>query len=331
MAKKKSGPLRVSQSKVGVWRKCHAAFYYRYDLKLRKKRKERPLVFGDIVHQMIEVDANGGDPFKRLEEIEKSQGKMFRSMEEEYGALIEDVEDIMTDYWGFWDHELEYLEFNKKRSEFTFEVEVDKDILLIGKIDNLGRTKKLKWLVEHKTGKSVPNEDHRWKSIQSAIYIRVAEMIGIKVDGTLWDFIRSKPPGRPKILKKGDLSTREVDTLPSRITRFYEEQERDQRGDEYRNLIKRAEANRTNYFQRIFTPTKKKVVDLLFDDFIVSAREIADRKPNIRDRNIGRHCDWCTFESICRAELRGADVDFVIKSDYVVSGPHEEEEPDFEA
>lgn len=332
-------PLRVSQTRVGTWRDCHAKYYYRYVMKLRRKRKERPLVFGSIVHQMVEADANGENPFELLNEIEKSQGKMFRSMADEYGNLIDDVHDIMTDYWKYWGDGVEYIGIKKKYSEFTFEVEIDKAtkqrraIVLIGKIDNFAKTpNKLRWLVEHKTGKNIPNEDHRWKSIQAALYIRVAETVGIKVDGTLWDFIRSKPPTKPKLKKDGELSLRELDTLPSRIDRMFDEENLDKKQPTYKTLMDRAEENRPNYFQRVFTPTKKKVVDRLFDDFMISAREIADHDEDVpRDMNIGRHCEWCSFEPICRATLRAYDVDFVIKADYVVSEGHEDEEPDLEA
>jgi hypothetical protein len=73
----------------------------------------------------------------------------------------------------------------------------------------------MNWLLEHKNHKSFPNADHRWRNLQSSVYIRFIEMMGWwKVEGTLWDYIRSKPPTRPQILKSGGVSSRDLDSLP---------------------------------------------------------------------------------------------------------------------
>lgn len=326
--------MKFSQTKVTTWQRCHAAFHYRYVMKLRKKRPPRPLMFGRIVHDMIETDANGANAFTALRKIDHEQGKQFRAQEEEYGRIIQDAEDIMTDYFDYWNDpahgRLEYVKLGDKRSEFTFEVEVAKDIIVNGKIDNIAVTpNKLRWLVEHKTGKSYPNEDHRWRNLQSSIYIRILDIAGVtkKLDGTLWDFIRSKPPTRPQILKSGKLSTRAIDTLPSAVKRFMKEEQIKSAPD----LLRVAKENRSSYFKRTFSSVKKPVIDSLYNDFVSAARQIADQGHKVKDKHIGRHCEWCQYESICRTEILGHDVDFIKKLDYTVEEAREDEEVDIEA
>lgn len=323
--------LRVSNSRVGTWRRCHYAHYLKYVRKLAKKTKARPLVFGSIVHEMLEVHASGGDPFAKLAEIEKSQGKAFREQEEELGALIDDVRDIMTDYFQYWETvgDFDYIRIKGKSSEFLFEVEATPGITIIGYIDAFIKTKnKLKWLLENKTGKSIPNEDLRWKNLQSALYTRINDMLGRPpVDGTCWNFIRSKPPTVPQVLKSGKMSQRGIDSLPTRVFKTLKEHGLDP--SDFTDMVNFAQSNCREYFNRVYSPVKKRVVDSLFADFMSTAQDIA-REPEKKDKNIGRHCDWCDFRDICSAELRGTDAGFIEKQDFITRPPHEQEEPDFE-
>lgn len=322
--------MKVSHSRVKLWRKCAEAHHLRYNEKLRRKRVSRPLAFGRLVHDTVEAYANGLNPLKRLTYLVKRDDKMFRSQREEYGELVYDVTAIMTEYFDYYSKsDLEYVQYNDKGSEHTFEVEIAKDITAIGKIDAYGKAKKLRWLVEHKSGKNIPNEDQRWRQMQDSLYIRIGDMLGLpKVDGTLWDYIRSKSPTKPKVLKDGSISSREIDTLPIVVKDVLGKTTGERR---YAALLKQAEANRQNYFQRIYSPVKKDVVDLMFKNFVASARDIADQGEKRRELNVGFHCGSCDYEPICRARLSGLDVDFIKAKDFTVSKGHEHEDPDFEA
>lgn len=333
--------FRTSHAKVKVWRKCRQAAWYRYIEKLKKRTVARPLQFGRMVHEMIEADANGLDPMKHLAKISKRDDKMFRSQREEYGDLVNDVRIIMSEYFDYWeDHpdknkRVRYIEVKGKSSEFTFEVEVAKNILAICKVDNFAETpNKLRWLTEHKSGKAMLSEDHRWRNLQSAVYIKVNDMAGLKpLDGTLWDFIRSKPPSAPQFLKTGELSARGLDTLPTKVFEALKEAKKKPGDKKYQLLIKLAERNRSTYFQRVFNPVKKDMVEFLFKSFVNTSQEMAEQleDPKAISMNIDRHCDWCDFESLCRARLQGLDYDFVKKREFEVRGKAPELEVDFEA
>lgn len=146
-------------------------------------------------------------------------------------------------------------------------------------------------------------------------------MLGwVNIEGTCWDYIRSKPPAYPQILKNGELSKRGLDTLPTRLLEFA--REHNLKVDKH--TMESATKNRQRYFQRIFTPTKRGLVDKVFNDFLETAREARDLHGKSKSKNIDRHCDWCEFEPICRAELRGDDTSFIRKRDYYVS---ESDEP----
>lgn len=318
--------VKVSQSKIKTWRKCKQAFHYRYKENLRKRRTSRPLRFGSIAHQMLEAYANGEDPFIVLGTIQATQRKLFAAEIDEYGDIVSDIRTIMTEYFSYYDpKDLVYIRKKGKSAEFEFSIEIAPSTILTGKIDGVAQTRnKLRWLTEHKTfGKSVPNEDHRWKNLQSSFYLRVLEMLGWKdLAGTCWDYIFSKSPPKPELLKNGTLSRRATTTLPTRVMEAIRDYKLNPK--DYKDLLTAAEESRDKYFMRIFNPVKKSVVDLQFKDMLISAREIADDKLK-PVRTIEQHCEYCDYEPLCRAELTDSDVDFVKEREYYVE---EEKEPD---
>lgn len=311
--------MKVSQSKIKLWRKCHRAYFYKYIERLRKKLVSRPFQFGRIAHRMVEAYAEGEDPMDELKKIDLDNKKLFTAEKEMYGEIIRDMGDIMTSYFSYWPkRDLIYLRRNGRSAEHYFEIEISDGIVMIGYIDNIGRTpNKLRWIVERKTFKQRPNEDDRWRNLQSGIYIRANELLGWpSVDGICWDYIHNKPPAVPQALKAGGFSKKRISSLPIVIERFIRENKL--KRDDYLPLINTAEQNLSNYFFRVFTPVKRQLVDMMFQEFIDTAREIVDIGETRKDRSIDRHCSWCDYERICRAELMGMDVDFVKEREYEI-------------
>jgi hypothetical protein len=134
------------------------------------------------------------------------------------------------------------------------------------------------------------------------------------VDGTCWDYVKSKPPTKPEILKSGAMSTKMIDSLPGAVMSVLEENGLDPKlYDEFIAVMRK---NRPSYFQRIYTPTKKIIVDEIFEDFKATAIEISELHGKSNTRTIDLHCDYCDFEPICRAELLGLDGDFIKEREY---------------
>lgn len=266
---------------------------------------------------MIEAYANGDDPFDVLDAIEINEKQLFKSQIDEYGHIVDDIGDIMEDYFDYWEgtpEDLRYSRLNGRGAEHEFEIEID-GIIIKGKIDAFARSKGLRWLGEHKTFSRMPTEDHRWRNIQSSIYLRITDILGWPApDGTVWDYIRSKPPTKPKLLKSGGISTKSVDTLPTVV--LAELRRLKVPVSKARGLIDAATKNRTRYFQRIYTPRNDEVIDTLFQEFMDTSHEMSALHGKSKTRSIGRHCEYCDFEGLCRAELLGHDVDFIKEREY---------------
>lgn len=318
--------FKVSQSKVKVYRRCKYAYHLRYVEKLRKKVKSRPLQFGTIVHSLLEADAEGDDPFDVLKKIEKENVKLFKAEREMYGEIISDVRQIMTEYFDYWpEKDLRFERYNKRSGEHEFNIDMGvfdqglSGVVWNGKIDAIGRTpNKLRWIVEHKTFSRRPNDDERWRNLQSASYITVVQVLGWgEVDGMCWDYIRSKSPVRPGILQNGQLSQKNIDTLPITVRETCKELELNPK--EYGGFIKRVADSRSDWFQRIHTPVNQEVVTSVMGDFLDDTRRMVEDHGKNKSKNIDRHCSWCDFEGICRAELQGLDADYVRQKDFTVS------------
>jgi len=318
--------FKVSQSKLKTWRKCRQAYAYRYVDGLRRKKPSRPLKFGTIVHNVIEAYADKKDWVNTLDAIEKKEKKALAAARDEYGNIIEDVFTIMSEYFDHYKNDkLVYLPHKKKCSEHLFEIPLTKTILFKGKIDGFAKTGNgLRWLVEHKTFSRMPSEDHRWRNVQSGAYLWAADQMGVKLDGVLWDYVGSKPPGVPGLLQDGSTSIKAIDTLPSVVTETLKERKQ-LKDPKYQGLIKAAEESRKRWFQRIHSRRREPVIESIMGDFIETAKEMEAIGKESRVRTIDRHCDWCEYEPLCRAVMQGLDEKFTEKMEYY----HEEEEFDY--
>lgn len=321
--------FKIRQSTINGWRKCRQYYHLKYIEKLQAKRIARPLQFGTIVHRMKQAFAEGEDPFSVLKKIGLENMKLFRAEREHYGDIIEDIELLMTDYYKYYPPKsITYLARKGQFAEHKFELDLTNEILWTGMIDAFVQTpNKLKWIMEHKNHKVLPNEDDRWRNIQSASYTRAVETLGwFRVEGLVWDYIRTKPPTRPQLLKSGEVSEKNLDSIPAAVGATLRIYKKDPKN--YPKLMEQVTENQSRWFERIFTPTKKHVVDKVMSDFIDTAQEILKLSGKSKTKTIGRHCSWCEMEPICRAELRDMDVDMVKEREFhVIEEPEVTEEP----
>jgi len=271
--------------------------------------------------------AKGGDPYQVLEDLPPQDLDAYMSDPEKYGDIVQDLRYIYEAYEEYWENEpLQYLSHDGRKAEFPFEVEVGDDILVKGTIDAVTKHRKMNWLTEHKNHRNIPNDDERWRSLQSVVYIKIIAMLGwwTNLEGTCWDYIRSKAPSRPELLKDGSISKRRIDTLPNVVRTVLKKQ---RHRPEYKTLVDSAVLNMSTYFQRVYTPIKKTVIAEFWGDFLTTAAEMRDAdilKAPVR--TVARHCSWCQYEPLCRASLTGGDEEYLIEHEYAPSTYGEQHE-----
>ncbi len=312
--------FKVSHSKIQTWRRCHRAYHYAYNEELEKKVKPRPLVFGTIVHEMIEAKAKGKSPWTVLRHYNREQGKMFREEVDEYGDIIADITWIMTEFFDTYKNDpLEFVEIDGHKAEIPFELEIDKEIILRGYIDAYVRNKKdrTQWVMDHKAVKSIPDATEEWKFQQTLLYHYVVEKLGMgEPDGIIYDYISSKSPTYPNFTKSGELSRRDsLVTLPSTFRDFLDDNDLPHK--DYKDVLARLKERRHDFFIRKYVPVNLDVRRHVVSDCITTANEILERGEIDSAMNIDRHCSWCNYRLICSTRMTGGDTDFVKERYYV--------------
>lgn len=323
--------LKISQSKAKTWRRCHFEFHCKYVLNLEKKMKAVPLVTGTVIHSILEAMALGKDWAPVIEDYAKDYNKLFAEEQDKYKSP-EDLDTIMRGYEKYWkDEPLRFIKINGKRAEHEFEIKLCScdagDIMFEGKVDAYIKDKlKRRWIVEHKSFKKLPEEDVRFTDVQSTAYSWVWEELGYPVDGVLWDYIRSKPPVIPETLKSGGLTQRA--NIDSTYDTYYKTiLDNGLDPEDYIKILENLRGKEGKFYRRIWMPSPKPIIKTIISELRETALEIAYLGETVKTRNINLfNCRNCSYYSLCQADLRGLDKEFIIEREYKERRKEDEED-----
>ena len=308
------GVTTFSQSKIKAWRKCRAYYDYLVNQNLEPRKPPRPFLFGTIVHEVLEKGKAG--MLDVLQNYADEMGELFIEEQEYYGDILNDIHDIMTEYFIRYGKD-EYEIYRADKIDFVemqIVVPIGQGVIFKGRIDKVVTKKNRRYLVEHKTFKRLPDENHRWRDIQTAIYSTALANYGHPIDGILWNYICSKPPTMPKLNKDGSISNRPIVTLPTTVRRFAKNS-----GIKVpEKLMDQAQESIDRYFHRFLYPSNPRVNSLVLRDFLDTANEIKEFSHDSTTMTIAQHCSFCQYEPICRAKLGGLDETFIIKKQFKV-------------
>lgn len=312
---------KTSHSKAKTSRRCHRAYYYRYVLKIRKRVKSKALIIGTLVHSCLESYFSKGHYIPEIKKWKDEEySKMFVEEQSLHADVVPMVKALIRGYiksWGESELEMEWV-------EKEFEVEISPGIVLVGKVDGVAKDPKgRRWLVEHKTCKTVPGEEARIFDTQALLYARVLPQLGEKpVSGVIWDYLRKKLPVKPELLKSGGLSKRKnIDTTADVYLREIKRHGLDPRG--YEDILSDLESKKTDFYRQVKLPLNKPMTDRVMEELIITSNQMMDleerhsRGEDVFARNLTRDCSWCDYALVCHAELRGDDTEYLMKHDYV--------------
>lgn len=325
---------QVSYSEVKLFRKCMHAHYLRYVLRLKKKKPAAPLVKGKILHEMLDAyinskamkDYTGPDPWGVLERYEKEYGELFAEEREEHGDIPEDCATVFENYLDYYrDDGLRY-----ESSEDFIATDLATDIRYIAYTDKVVVDEhNRRWLMDHKFVKRIPSADERMHEIQLILYPWAWNRWNPtrKVDGIIWDYALSRPPTQPEVLKRGGLSqSKKIKTTAATYLRAIHREGLDP--EDYTDMLSSLEGRERDFFERVKLPfPSKSILNSVIEDFRTSAVMIQHLKGVHPKSGMNKfNCNTCEFKAICEAEVRGHDVNFVIKSSYMTRPEREKEE-----
>lgn len=321
--------LELSWSRARTWRRCHKLHDYKYNQRLQRKARKAPLFKGSILHEMLDARATKQDPYAVLEKYAKEYKKLFLEQREEYGDLIDDLRRIFDAY--IREYAAEKVVYTA--SELFIATDLGHDLRFIGYIDKIPEYQGRLWVMDHKTGRSIPDEDSRFSDLQLVFYnwAHNRERPSTKTSGVIWDYLRTKPPTIPEQLKDGGLSQRSnIDTDYHTYLAEIKRLELDPA--DYSKILVPLKAQVSPFFKRVVLPSPPEVmVNQVIEELVVTGREIQHLGECSTTRTMTRECKSCEMYSICHTELRGQDSDFVRKAEYQIKEPSDRQDESSEA
>ena len=305
--------LKISNSKVSTWRKCHMAYHYKYHEHLRLKKKGIALRRGSIIHECIEAYDSGRSWRKPFNSFAKQfYEETFKEEIAEIGDIPRMVEELMENYQALYDEDgLTYL-----GSEVHFELPLMPGVVIEGYLDALVEDEAgCVWPKETKTYKRNPDYDFLLLNTQSALYTWAVMEMGYKPKGTLWDIVRAKEPSRPAFTQKGEISKKGIDSTPYTVRKALREMGKDPK--DYQDLIDKVSFD--DFFRRYPVRVNHTVVKGIMEDFKSTAKEIQKQGHKLCDRNLGKGCSWCDYKPLCQAELMGLDTEYIRKKQFEIA------------
>jgi len=322
---------KFSFSRLKLWRKCEKAHHYKYYERLERVKKALPLIMGTAVHSSIESHINGKDFKQPLEQFRKDFNKLFAEEKVELGDLPTELEKIMQGYFDYYRNDgLSYSTGHRNlRCEIPVIIDLDNRTRFVGYIDALPRdTHERLWIMDHKSVKSIPNEEQRYADYQFVTYAWLLPLLGYpKPDGIIWDYLRKKAPTEPEQLKSGELSkAQKIDSTYDVYMATVDKLLGPERRADYEEFAATLKGREENFYRRIRLPNPHQVlIDGVVKDMFSSIEEIHKRGPIATVRSLSRDCSWCSYYSLCQAEFRGLDADYIRKTEYTIKETYDAE------
>lgn len=211
-------------------------------------------------------------------------------------------------------------------TEKPFEIEVGnyrgEPIVFVGKIDELYLLKhhgvKSITVGEHKTFTNKPNMDVLIMNTQKCLYAKAVQYLrGILPERVKWDYIKSTPAEQPIWLEK---SKRFSEAASRKITPMSWKRACKEHNILDPDVLKKGEryaGNISEFFFQVELDIDPAMVDLIWEGYIYTAKQIIRYGETNKVHNITRDCSWCSYHDICYAEMTGGDVEYVISKDFV--------------
>lgn len=316
----------VSHSQIRSWRSCQQQHEYRYGQLLIPKRETRPLYFGNWFHACLEAHYKGEGwrtahqkycaTYDRMPEEEQQVYDRNKSRAKPpWEPLPLQIERAMRSYlWYRHTNPLTMFHWKVIAVELPFELTITLDdgrkVILKGRIDLVVQDQNGKyWVVDHKTTTTIPDETaFHAMDPQLIIYPEAASaLLGIEIEGVIYNYIKSKAPTIPKMNKDGKTISKQ-DFAADYVTlyRFLKDNNLDPA--EYSDILLPLQ-RQSPFLARYRLPRTAPVTERVLQEARWTTREILDH--TTVTRNVTRQCDNCSYQQLCRADLFGLDTSYI--------------------
>jgi len=282
------------------------------------------------MHSLFETHYAGGDWRERHAELTVAFGQLFDEERERLGNLPDECARLMRSYlWHYRDEVWKVHEI-----ETVLEAELPDGSLYRGKIDLLIENEFGLWIVDHKTHARLPNLDFRILDAQSALYLWAALRMGIPVQGFIWNYVRTKPPSIPALLKSGDrLSKAKCETDYLTYARAIKNYELDPAPYAARLRYLKSQRYRPGapqtspFFRRDILEKSPALLKRVASEAYRTHQHMHSYrwdKTNSIERVPDRSCSFsCSYTDLCTLELFGGNTTNLRRQRYTVGDPND--------
>jgi len=313
--------MNISNSKFKTFTHCRHKYYYKHELEIRRKVKSVQLERGSLIHECLRAYYEQGS-LKAIKPVLQGAIDSLKGFDEEK-ALFEDIPSevarLMRGYHNYWKdaQSLKVVEHEGSPViEREFEVPLDKDLNFLFTMDLLVEDSLGIWPYDHKSHKKLPDDDYRASDTQSVMYYWGARELGFNPVGFVFNYIRTKAPLVPELLKSGALSKRKIDT--DRATYLKAIKDHGLNPKDYEDFLKTLSYK--DFFRRVRISKPEALVKNVLNDFKVAGKEMMKLKGKPAShfyRSPSIMCEWgCEYRPLCLAELMGHDVRFILETQF---------------
>lgn len=309
--------LKISNSSIKTLLRCEQQYDYKFVQLLEPRRPAIPLRKGNWLHALLEHRYREGDWRPEHRRLTREFNKMFEEERAFYGDLPGECAQIMKGYDYHWRDDTK--EWKIVETEMRVELALGSSWLYVAKLDVVAENDEGLWVWDHKTFRAkAPSSDYRTTDPQSALYDWAYERLtGEKPKGFVFNYIRTKLPTQPKLLKAGGISkAKNIDTNWYTLARFLKENDLDPA--DYREQLSAAKARDTLFYDRVYIPKPVPVIKNLLSDIQEKAPRIRALHEGARPtRTLTRECQYgCAYHLLCLTEMVGGDGSYIKKHDF---------------
>ena len=289
---------KYSHSALKVWQRCQRKWKYRYIDRLEPVE----------VHPAIERGKNLHDGLE-----------MYHTFDTKFAQWMLDADpddvDILVRYAEKYEDEDDWKVLH---AEEDLEVQVG-PYTVVFKPDLIIEINDEVWIVDHKTTKTIPDEwdDYNMTDFQHLLYIYGVQKLfpEYNVRGFIFNYIRTKPPAMPKLIKDGSrvADVRRLDTTADILEGFLEATGVDD--PDAREKVKILRHAPDKYFQRHFLMAPPEAIAQVEADVLAVLSEMSAKEHGRARGTYARHvvsgwggasaCSRCEYKALCYGEMMG--------------------------
>lgn len=312
----------ISYSQIASFLACRKKWHYEYVRELAPRITSAPMQLGTLVHADFEARLREESSEEALTKILNAYFTSREMFDEEidYARALADKATILGE--RAYDRFIEKYEpiihptLGKLMVEHGFKIPVIDDYYMVGTIDTVVRERATgaNWIVDHKVRKQLQPVENEEVNLQMATYQGAMLKEGIETVGSISHQIYHDLPSIPKRNQNGSFSKADI------------------RSDwpTYREAVVAAGLNPEDYMDMAAKLATKEFyreskayrnymeLDNTWNEILLpTIREMINTTPYPTRAMSVWNCIGCRFRGLCTDELRGVDVEYTLKHEFV--------------